>query len=556
MKRIYIFLIFLVALSSCRNSVSYEVSEPVYQIGDNIEWAQKNYIDTGWAKERGITGAQIFWARCRVVINNRINGQEHLGVMIHSFGAYEAYWDGVFIGRNGQIANGTNKEIPGTEGNNFMVPDSLAKTGEHFIALRTTQTFKEDLQRGVGAKVENYKELLKMPLMIASFMNLMAGAFLIAAVYYFFLYINSRRKEYPILIFGIICLLFFSLLVGEYIKFYIEIPYDYFYVRLEFIGWLTFLIAFLVPLYFTLQFSFRHKKPLLILLLMSLVAVYVINYHHYDDTARYYSYAMWFAALIIVANAIIKSEKGGLIVFIGLIASAVVNYFLLYDFGLFISFMIIVLCMLYLHTIRARAIEEEYRASLLLSSRLQLELLKKNIQPHFIRNTLTSLIDWVEESPKQGVEFIQALAEEFDILNEIAEATLIPVRQEIELCKKHLSIMQFRKELRYEWSEEGIDEHEQIPPAILHTILENGITHSIAPAGGSIKFRLHFERTGHYKMYSLETSAENRPEINHRNGGTGFRYIRARLTESYGDRWEFHSAATGTGWLTTIKIFN
>ena len=556
MKKMYLFLIFLIALSSCRNTVSYEESEPVYHIGDNMEWAQKNYIDTGWAKEREITGTQIFWVRYPLVIGDRINGQEHLGVRIHSFGAYEAYWDGVFIGRNGRIANGTNKEIPGTEAANYMVPDSLAKKGEHLIALRTTQTFKKDLQRSVGVKLENYKELLEVSLIIASYMNLMAGAFFIAAVYYFFLYINSRRKEYPILIFGIICLLFFALLMCEYVKFYIDIPYNYFYTRLEFIGWLTFLIAFLVPLYFTLQFSFRQKKPLLILLLMSLVAVYIFNYHHYDDTARYYSYAMWLAALIIVANAIVKAEKGGLIVFAGLIASAVVNYFLLYDFGLFISFMIIVLCMLYLHTIRARVIEEEYRASLLLSSRLQLDLLKKNIQPHFIRNTLTSLIDWVEESPKQGAEFIRALAEEFDIMNEIAEATLIPVRQEIEFCKKHLSIMQFRKELHYEWSEEGIDEKEEIPPAILHTILENGITHSIAPAGGSIKFSMRFERTGHYKMYTLETFAENRPEIYGRNGGTGFRYIRARLTESYDGRWEFHSAATDTGWLTTIKIFN
>jgi sensor histidine kinase YesM len=556
MKRMCIFLIVLLALSSCKNGVSYEVAEPVYRTGDNMEWARKNYIDTGWAKERGTPGAQIFWARCRFVINDRINGQEHLGVMIHSFGAYDAYWDGVLIGNNGRIANGTNKEIPGTEGENYMVPDSLAKKGEHVVALRTTQTSEENLQRGVGIKLENYKELLRVPLIIASFMNLMAGAFFIAAVYYFFLYINSRRKEYPILIFGIICLLFFTLLVFEYIKFYINIPYNFFYVRLEFIGWLTFLIAFLVPFYFTLQFSFRQKKLLLILLLISLIAVYVINYHHYDDTARYYSYAMWLAALIIVANGIIKAEKGGLIVFIGLIASAVVNYFLLYDFGLFISFMIIVLCMLYLHSIRARAMEEEYRASLLLSSRLQLELLKKNIQPHFLRNTLTSLIDWVEESPKQGAIFIQALAEEFDIMNEIAEATLIPVRQEIELCKKHLLIMQFRKELQYEWSEEGIDEHEQIPPAILHTIVENGITHSIAPAGGCIKFKLCFERTARYKMYTLETFAENRPEITGRNGGTGFRYIRARLTESFGDRWEFHSVPTGTGQLNTIKIFS
>ena len=68
----------------------------------------------------------------------------------------------------------------------------------------------------------------------------------------------------------------------------------------------------------------------------------------------------------------------------------------------------------------------------------------KHIQPHFIKNTLTSLLDWVEESPAQSVIFIQALAREFDLLNGMAEATLIPVRQELELCQNHLRVMQFR----------------------------------------------------------------------------------------------------------------
>lgn len=34
-------------------------------------------------------------------------------------------------------------------------------------------------------------------------------------------------------------------------------------------------------------------------------------------------------------------------------------------------------------------------------------------------NTLTSLTDWVEEAPKKGVLFIEALAKEFDLFNQI-----------------------------------------------------------------------------------------------------------------------------------------
>jgi hypothetical protein len=554
MQRLLIFFTILLLLSSCKQAVVYEEYPPVYQTGDNKLWAEKNFNDSGWLTERGNTAQRIFWSRSPVKLIK--TSASPIGLHLQAFGAFEVYWDGILLGHNGQFTQKDTPEVAGYTSSYYQIPDSLAYTGRHILALRTSQSYLNGVKRPVGIELNQYTDLLRNPLIITSLMNLMAGAFLIAAVYYFFLYLNSRRKEYSILIFAIICLLFFALLIAEYIKFYIAIPYTYFFIRLEIIGWLTFALAMLVPLYFSIQFHFSRKKILLITLFIILLAVYSVNYEHFDLTAILYSRAMWFTSVIVVLDAIFRKEKGGLIVLTGLLASAIVNHFLEYDFGLFISFTLIILCMLYLHTIRARIIEDEHQSSLLLSSRLQLELIKKNIQPHFLRNTLTSLIDWVEESPKQGAEFIQALADEFDIMNSISEAVLIPIRQEIELCKTHLTVMQFRKEIHYEWQESGIDETEYIPPALIHTILENGITHSIPITESLISFQLSYLRTNNYKQYTFETKALNRQGSKKREGGTGFRYIQARLTESYGDRWKFISEAVPGGWLTTIQIYD
>jgi hypothetical protein len=554
MQRLLFLFVMVLWFSSCKPGVLYEAYPPVYYTGDDPVWAGRNYNDSGWSAERGNTGDRVFWTRLRVQLIKNMGGP--VGLQVEAFGAFEVYWDGVLIGNNGLISQKGVPEIPGTETSYFLVPDLLSQTGVHIIALRASQSYLGHVQRSTSVKLENHTRLLRMPLIIISFMNLMAGAFLIAAIYYFFLYMNSRYKEYTILIFAVICSLFFTLLILEYVKFYIEIPYTAFFTRLEIIGWLTFVIAMLVPLYFTIQFHFSSKVLLLSVLFTVLLALYIINYGHYDLTARLYSVVMWIASLVIVLNAIFKKERGGGIVLAGLLASAIVNRYLVYDFSLFISFTLIVLCMLYLHTIRARTIEEEHQSSLLLSSRLRLELIKKNIQPHFLKNTLTSLIDWVEESPKEGAAFIHALAGEFDIMNAIAEATLIPVQQEIELCKTHLSVMQFRKELRYEWEESGIDAMEYIPPALIHTLLENGITHSMPLADGSVRFRLCYIRNRGYRQYTFETTALNRPLVQQREGGNGFRYIKARLTESYIDRWTFTSGPSAQGWLTTITIYN
>lgn len=553
MQRLLIVFTVLLLLSSCKSPVVYEEDPTVYQTGDNKLWAEKDFNATAWPAERGNTAQGIFWSRSPVKLIR--SSVVPMGLHLEAFGAFEVYWDGILLGHNGQITQKDKPEIAGFTTSYFQIPDSLTHPGRHILALRTSQSHLNEIKRPIGIELNLYAALLRTPLIITSFMNLMAGAFLIAAVYYFFLYLNSRRKEYSILIFAVICSLFFSLLIAEYVKFYIAIPYTHFFLRLEIIGWLTFAIAMLVPLYFSIQFHFQRKKILLIILFIILITVYFIKYNHFDLTAILYSRIMWFTTLIIVLNAIIQKEKGGFIVLTGLLASAIVNQFLLYDFGLFISFTLIILCMLYLHALRARIIEDEFQSSLLLSSRLQLELIKKNIQPHFLRNTLTSLIDWVEESPKQGAEFIQALAGEFDIMNSIAEAVLIPVRQEIELCKTHLKVMQFRKEICYEWEESGIDETEYIPPALIHTLLENGITHSIPIAESLISFKLAYLSTAVYKQYTFETHALNREVSKKRNGGNGFRYIQARLTESYGDRWKFISEAIPGGWLTTIQIY-
>jgi hypothetical protein len=546
----YLFLIFL--FSSCKQQVLYDEFDPVFKTGDSIAWSAKELNQQGWSGDRGFTGKNIFWARAKVKLLSKTS--EPTGLQIDAFGAYEMYWDGVKIGLNGKLGSATSLEIPGTECKYFLIPDSLAKLGTHTVALRATQFSYPRLQRGTGLKLDTYSNLIKRPLMMSSLMFIMAGAFFIAFFYYVFLYFNSHKRSFSVLIFAVICLLFFSLLIMEYIKFYIEIPYPQFFIRLEIIGWLTFSISILVPLYFSIQFGLKRKILLLSALFCVLVSIYIYQYSHYDISAMYYSFSMWGATMIIILEASYRKEKGSYLVLAGMFASAIMNHYLVYDFGIFIFYTFIVFAMLYLHTIRMREVEREHESSLLLSSRLQLELIKKNIQPHFIKNTLTSLIDWVEDSPKKGVEFIHALATEFDIMNKIAEESLIPIRQEISLCQMHLKVMGFRKEIVYEWEDWGIKDEELIPPAVIHTLLENGITHNAPHHDGNIRFRLSYTEEKGKKEYVFETIGENRELSEERMGGGGFKYIRARLEESYAGRWTFNSIASNIGWISKITI--
>ena len=134
---------------------------------------------------------------------------------------------------------------------------------------------------------------------------------------------------------------------------------------------------------------------------------------------------------------------------------------------------------------------------------------------------------------------------------------MIPIAQEIALCRTHLEIMEYRKEIKYTLEEENIDFNQKIPPGVFHTLLENGITHSLPLEDNSITFKLIFESNTNYICYTFLTFANVDIEKNkYKKDGTGHKYIKARLTESYQEKWEFTSEPMDHGWRNTIKIYS
>jgi LytS/YehU family sensor histidine kinase len=265
---------------------------------------------------------------------------------------------------------------------------------------------------------------------------------------------------------------------------------------------------------------------------------------------------MWYISLFIVIYGVLKKMNGAKTVLISMLASVYFHYATNYDSSIHFGFSVILLGMFYILSLRTKEQRLAYENSLVQSTRLKLELLKKSIQPHFLMNTLTSLIDWIEEAPDKGVLFIEALADEFDVLNQVENETLIPIAQEIKLCKSHISIMRFRKEIDYVWEDEGINKNiaQLIPPAVIHTLLENSITHCLPSNENKMHFKLIAFTTNKTQKYTFLTTGKIRNQHKNNSDGTGFKYIKARLTESYGNNWTFTSEAIAKGWKNTITI--
>ncbi len=545
----------LLATSCGQKPSIFKEYRTVFKVGDHPTWAKKVWNDNNWeSRIKRIPEGQIFWSRTKIDILTAPEEFRPYGLQIDAHGEYEIFWDGVLIGKNGNP--GQEEELP-PEGElwiTFSVPTHLATEGEHVLALRLSNYYFPDHVGQYEIEIADYEDLLTNLLIDTSYMHVFAGAFLIASIYFLFLFLNNR-KEYPTLIFSVCCFLIFALVLTVFSKDYSPIHYSLHVIRLHIINSFLLGISFLIPYYFSMQFPYSRRGLTLILYAVILIFIWLISDHAFDFKTVGMVLSMWCFSFGMVAYGAYNNVRGARLVLVTLLLSIVIYLATSFVISLYASLGLILLGMLYLLSINIKEQRLAYEDSLIHSTRLRLELLKKNIQPHFLMNTLTSLIDWVEEAPKKGVLFIEALAKEFDLFNQIENQTLIPITQEIDLCRQHLEIMAYRKEIKYSLEEEGIDPEQKIPPAVLHTLLENGITHSLPLNDNSIRFKLVFESNSDYKCYTFLTFAAGVRQTTTREEGTGLKYIKARLTESYQEKWDFASEPIDHGWKSTIKIY-
>lgn len=170
--------------------------------------------------------------------------------------------------------------------------------------------------------------------------------------------------------------------------------------------------------------------------------------------------------------------------------------------------------MLTSHVLQVRQVRLEMEEARLKSTRLEIELLKKHIQPHYLMNTLTALSEWIEQEPKEATKMIQSLSDEFRVLSEVSNRSLIPLKDEIRLCSSHAEIMSKRKGKEFVLSVNSINPEPAIPPALIHTLIENAIIHN-RPEGQRIEFRLDVLKENGFYRYTLKAplgSARDTPE--------------------------------------------
>lgn len=527
-----------------------------YQVGDDVRWSEPAWDDSEWKRAfiRDVPDAPaILWIRLDIDTGLDTEAVETLGIGTAGLVAREVYWDGVLIGQAGRVGTDALSEHVGPLDALHRIPDSLSMPGRHVVALRMSSFHRPAGTSDLRLEVEvgDYTALSAEPFRAVGLPLVFLGAFVLVALYYLALFAADRRRL-PYLLTALLCIAVAALLLAEGWRHFAVYPYDWHAVRLRTIEALTCIVGFLLVGTFTSQFEVPKQAVILASTAAGVLAPVVFLSDHETGTFAAFTWALVFAAGV-TAWAVWQEAAGARWAFGGVLTCLVTLGITQLDFmeGLFFpAFGVLLAGLLTSLGLQTREARRQHEHALASAARLEAELLKKQLQPHFLMNTLTSIMEWVETDPQTGARALEAAAGELRTLSEVSGESLIPMRRELALCRAHLDVMGLRRGISFTLDDAGVNPETPIPPAVLHTLVENAVTHNAYPPG-SVVFTLREIVTGTSRMLTLRTPLAGTRRRTRAEGG-GLRYVRARLEESTPGRWSLSAGKKNGEWVTSI----
>lgn len=551
-------------LDSTRTTTVYNW---LWHEGDNYDWADPNTSPMGWLQHQSQEPWQaeqgkssIRWYRAEVMLKGRVDSLDALALHVPVvISAYEIYWDGSLVGRSG------SEERPGDLAKTFILDESATKEGPHTLALRIVN--RSTISGGILGPVQigYHSEMYRKRHWALGIAYFLAGIFFITGVFHLLVLTYPGRRA-PNTIFS----LFSFSCAGNVI---IDSMVRYNGIGVENYFWLASVDDFfwcgmviLLPVFMLSHFKASHRNVTGILFaVITLLIVATPRLATYDvlpiewlpllDTINlFYGYFSVFFAILIVFGATLKKREGSktilsglFMLFLGLALTR--TYGLLNGWALGFVALNIFITIAISRQLRDQ-LNEFHRAELK-AARLELELLKQHIQPHFLLNTLNSIVAWIEEEPVVATELVNALSRELRFLMAFAGESLVPLSEEIKLCRAHLNVMNMRKEKELSLRVSGNIEKIMVPPLVLHTLVESGITHGFSRLDKG-EFHIEVSRSDRWTTIAVANNGASKGSTT--SVGTGGKYVRSRLSESFGDRWRLSSTPEEGGWRWQLGI--
>lgn len=187
-------------------------------------------------------------------------------------------------------------------------------------------------------------------------------------------------------------------------------------------------------------------------------------------------------------------------------------------------------------------------------SQAELNLLKSQVQPHFLFNTLNNIYyEAYREAPKTA-KLIERLSDIMRYFVDESPKDEVSLATEIQFLENYIALEKIR--MRHDISLEFVQDCNKelrIPPMLLMTFVENIFKHGIDKSSSGNKVSISLVQRDGYLEFETRNRIPDLPgAADHR--GFGIENLRKRLNLLYGNNFELNIIAAGGQFSAFLKV--
>jgi len=201
--------------------------------------------------------------------------------------------------------------------------------------------------------------------------------------------------------------------------------------------------------------------------------------------------------------------------------------------------------------LQERAQQEERLRSLVREA--ELSMLKSQINPHFLFNSLNSIASLTMSNPDEARDMIIRLSDFLRYSLKHRENEFVALKEELGHMKDYLAIekVRFGEKLLYEFEIGAECENFPVPTMIFQPLFENAIRHSVYESTEPVTIR--FSCAPDKDVMKTVISNDYDPQVPTRKGtGVGLQNVRQRIQLDYKDKGTVRWTGEGGVFVVTI----
>jgi|WetSurMetagenome_2_1015567.scaffolds.fasta_scaffold05319_5 two-component system, LytTR family, sensor kinase len=207
------------------------------------------------------------------------------------------------------------------------------------------------------------------------------------------------------------------------------------------------------------------------------------------------------------------------------------------------------------HYLHLQKVEHDKLEAELKLKETELKLLKGQIQPHFLFNTLNNLYLLALEKSDKTPDLVLRLSELLSYITYDCSAEKISLDKEIEFINSFIEL----ERIRYETCDitlkiEGETNNLKIAPMILHTFIDNSFKHGAEKDQGNPWIKISIDVKENILSFIVKNSTVEYEQSESKVQGIGIANARKRLDLIYPERYELEIDNSDESYSVFLKL--